>query len=244
MADEVPPDAFIVDLGEFEGPLDLLLDLARTHKVDLKRISILALADQYLDYLKRMQAQKLEIAAEYLVMAAWLAYLKSQLLLPPPERAEPDAETLAEDLAARLRKLEAIRAATTLLADRPRLGEVRLPRGMAQGVEIVLRPVWKSTLGELMGAYGAVMQRGRQVWMKVPPRRLDSVEAALDRLARQLTGHDWRELAAFLPESLGDPLWRRSAVAAGLVATLELARTGQIDVEQTAPFGPIMIRRR
>lgn len=235
---------FVVDLDGFEGPLDLLLDLARAQKVDLARISILDLAEQFLAYLRGAQAQQLQVAAEYLVMAAWLAYLKSQLLLPPAERAAEDAEALAQDLGERLRRLEALRRAAEALQERPRLGQERFARGCPEAVETTVRPVWRAGLGDLFAAYGAVTRRGRTPRMTMPARRLVSVEMALQRLSLRLTGHDWSQLAAFLPEDLGDPLWRRSALASSLIASLELARQGRIELRQAAPFAPIMIRRR
>lgn len=238
------PAAFVVELGAFEGPLDLLLDLARAQKVDLAHISILALAEQYLTYLKSVQAHELQIAAEYLVMAAWLAYLKSQLLLPPAERELASAEEAAEDLADRLRRLEALRLAAELLQARPRLGIARFPRGCPEPARVAVTPLWRAGLGELFAAYGQVMRRGRAVRMTMPARRLVTVEAALQRLSRLLTGHDWRELRTFLPEGLGEPLLRRSAIASSLIASLELAKQGEIELQQAAPFAPIMIRRR
>ena len=244
MSDGRQEDAFIVDLDGFEGPLDLLLDLARAHKVDLAKISILALAEQFLAYLHGVQARQLQIAAEYLVMAAWLAYLKSQLLLPPAERELTDAEAMAEDLGERLRRLEALRRAAAALQERPRLGEARFARGAPEAPVVVVTPLWRTSLSELFGAYGSLMQRGRMLNMTMPARRLVTPEAALQRLAQLLTGQDWRDLASFLPEDLGDPLVQRSAVAASLIASLELARQGSIELRQAAPFGPIMIRRR
>jgi segregation and condensation protein A len=244
MVDDPPEAAFIVDLDGFEGPLDLLLDLARARKVDLATISILDLAEQFLAYLRGLQARQLQIAAEYLVMAAWLAYLKSQLLLPPAERELADAQAIAEDLEDRLRRLEALRLAAEMLRGRPRLGAQRLARGAPEPIVVIVTPVWRASLAELFGAYGAATRRGRMVRMTMPARRLVSAEAALQRLARLLTGHDWRDLAAFLPDDLGDPLLRRSAVAGALIASLELARQGQIELQQAAPFGPIMVRRR
>ncbi len=244
MSAEATPDAFIVDLDGFEGPLDLLLDLARAHKVDLARISILELAEQFLAYLQGVQARQLQIAAEYLVMAAWLAYLKSQLLLPPAERELGDAEAMAEDLGERLRRLEALRVAAAALQERPRLGEGRFARGAPEAPVVVVTPLWRTSLAELLSTYGAVMQRGRMINMTMPARRLMTPEAALQRLSRLLTGQDWRDLATFLPEGLADPLVHRSAVAASLIASLELARQGAIELRQAAPFAPIMIRRR
>ena len=244
MAEATSDTAFIVDLEGFEGPLDLLLDLARAHKVDLGRISILDLAEQFLAYLRNLQARELQIAAEYLVMAAWLAYLKSQLLLPPAERELDDAEAVAEDLGERLRRLEALRQAAESLQARPRLGSERFARGAPERHAIVVQPLWMASLAELLGSYGSVMQRGRMVRMTMPARRLMTPEQAVQRLARLLTGHDWRDLASFLPEGLGDPLHQRSAVAASLIASLELARQGEIELRQAAPFAPIMVRRR
>jgi segregation and condensation protein A len=242
---EIPADAaFIVDLDGFEGPLDLLLDLARAHKVDLANISILELAEQFLAYLRGLQARQLQIAAEYLVMAAWLAYLKSQLLLPPAERELRDAQAIAEDLGERLRRLEALRQAAAMLRDRPRLGAGRFARGAPEPIVVLVTPTWRASLAELFGAYGAATQRGKMVKMTMPARRLISAEASMQRLAQLLTGHDWRDLAAFLPDDLGDPLLHRSAVAGSLIASLELARQGRIELQQAAPFGPIMIRRR
>lgn len=244
MTDEAVRDAFIVDLEGFEGPLDLLLDLARAHKVDLGRISILALAEQFLAYLQEVRARQLQIAAEYLVMAAWLAYLKSQLLLPPAERELSDAEAMAEDLGDRLRRLEALRVAAGALQERPRLGEARFVRGAPDIPPVVVMPLWRASLADLLATYGSVMQRGRMINMTMPARRLVTPEAALQRLAKLLTGQDWRDLASFLPEDLADPLVHRSAIAASLIASLELAKQGAIELRQTTPFGPIMIRRR
>ena len=190
MTDEAPRDAFIVDLEGFEGPLDLLLDLARAHKVDLARISILALAEQFLAYLQEVRARQLQIAAEYLVMAAWLAYLKSQLLLPPAERELSDAEAMAEDLGDRLRRLEALRTAAGVLQERPRLGEARFVRGAPEIPPVLVTPLWRASLADLLTTYGAIMQRGRMINMTMPARRLVTPEAALQRLARLLTGQD------------------------------------------------------
>lgn len=243
MSGDVDPATFVVDLDGFEGPLDLLLDLARAQKVDLARISILELAEQFLAYLRSVQAQQLQIAAEYLVMAAWLAYLKSQLLLPPAERELSDAEAVAEDLGERLRRLEALRRAAAALQGRPRLGQERFARGRPEPIEVAVTAIWRASLSDLFSAYGAVTSRGRRTRMTMPARRLVSVEAALERLSRLLTGQEWHQLQAFLPDELGDPLWRRSALASGLIASLELARQGQVELQQAAPFGPIMIRR-
>lgn len=233
-----------VTLEGFEGPLELLLDLARAHKIDLKKISLLALVDQYVSYLQDALAAKLAVAAEYLVMAAWLTYLKSQFLLPPPERDEPGVEEVAEALAQRLRRLEAIRSAVAWLNERPHLQDARMPRGGDQTPPVRVEPRWVASLALLLSAYGQTARRTQAVTIGLPRRPLVSVEAMVERLSRLLTGQDWRDLRGFLPEGLDVPGFHRSALAAGLVATLEMARTGRIDLEQSVPFGPIMVRRR
>lgn len=244
MAAELTPAPFTVDVDGFAGPLDLLLAMARDHKIDLAKISMVALADQYLAYLEQARALRLEIAAEYLITAAWLAYLKSQLLLPPAARDEPDAQELAEALLERLRRLEALRHAAGELAARPRLGTDRLPRGCPEPPEVERINVYGASLSALFAAYGAVLQRSRMPTLRVAPRRAMSVEAALAHLSRSLTGHDWRDLASFLPTGLADDFARRSALAASLVASLELARAGRIELSQAAPFAPVMVRSR
>ncbi len=239
-----PAQDFAVSLEGFEGPLDLLLDLARAQKVDLGRISIVALADQYLAYLERAKAARLAVAAEYLVMAAWLAYLKSQLLLPPAERDQPAAGLAARALAERLGTLEAIRAAVVWLEGRPRLGRERLPRGAAEALPVRVEPRLGASLAELVaaGARLAVRRAPDRLRLTRPP--LPTVETMLERIARRLTGQDWRDLASFLPAGLASGLERRAALAAGLVAGLELARRGTVEIEQPVPFGPVLLRRR
>jgi segregation and condensation protein A len=236
--------SFTVDLEGFEGPLDLLLELARAEKVDLKRISLTALADQYLAYLVAVREARLEIAAEYLVMAAWLAYLKSQLLLPVTERERGDALELASALTDRLRQLEAIRAAVRWLEGRPRLGMERFPRGAAPPPTMRIEPRWTASLPELLRAYGIAASRQSPAVVRLPRRRLFAVEAALERLSRLLTGHEWRDLVGFLPPGLLPGIEHRAALAASFVAGLELARTGAIELSQAAPFAPLMVRRR
>jgi segregation and condensation protein A len=235
---------FVVDLEGFEGPLDLLLELARAQKVDLRRISLIALTDQYLAYLVAVREARLEIAAEYLVMAAWLTFLKSQLLLPVLERdAADDPEAMADELALRLRRLEAIRQVAAWLEERPRLGRERLARGLVEPPAVKVEPRWVASLADLLRAYGVAARRAQPAAIRLPVRRIFSVEAALARIARSLTGHEWRELMGFLPPELLDPTEHKAAMAASLVAGLELARTGVIDLRQAAPFGAIMVRR-
>jgi len=235
---------FVVDLDGFEGPLDLLLDLARTQKVDLARISILALVEQYLTYLEEARARELSLAAEYLVMAAWLCLLKSQLLLPVEERLEEDAEAMAAALADRLKKLDAIRRAVVWLEERPQLGTARLVRGSPEEPPVRHDDHWRADLAGLLESYARIMGRSRQQSIRLVPRKAMSVEAALDRLSRLLAGRDWQELSSFLPPGLDDAFLDRSALAASLVASLELTKRGTIDLEQQRPFGPIRIRRR
>lgn len=236
---------FVVDLEGFEGPIDLLLSLARAQKVDLAKISILALAEQYLAYVERARDLKLELAADYLVMAAWLAYLKSRLLLPePPGDDEPSGAELAEGLALRLRRLAAIRRAAEELMGRPRLGHERFVRGCPEGLAVRYRSRFRLSLHELLQAY--VDQRLRTVEQRLTlsPAPVFRVEDALRRLTGLLGGPDWQNLLAYLPPGLGDERLRRSALAAHLGACLELARDGVIELNQAAPFGPIYVRRR
>lgn len=239
-----PARDFEVSLDGFEGPLDLLLELARAQKVDLGRISVVALADQYLAYLEQAKAARLALAAEYLVMAAWLAYLKSQLLLPPPERAEPDAGEAARELAERLARLEAIRAAAAWLEGRPRLGRERLARGAPEPLPVRVEPRLVASLAELIGAGARLAARGAPDRLRLARPPLVTVEAMLERIARRLVGRDWRELCSFLPPGLGCALECRAALAAALLAGLELARQGAVELDQEAPFGPIRLRRR
>jgi segregation and condensation protein A len=236
---------FVVDLEGFEGPIDLLLSLARAQKVDLAKISILALAEQYLAYVERARHLKLELAADYLVMAAWLAYLKSRLLLPEaPGDDEPSGAELAEALALRLRRLAAIRRAAQELMARPRLGYERFARGCPEGIAVRYRSRFRLSLHELLQAYVDQRLRTAEQRLTILPAPVFRVEDALRRLSALLGGPDWRNLLTYLPPGLGDERLRRSALAAHLGACLELARDGVIELNQTAPFGPIYVRRR
>jgi segregation and condensation protein A len=244
-----PPadERLILDLDGFEGPIDLLLTLAREQKVDLARISILALAEQYLAFIQNAQGLRLEIAAEYLVMAAWLAYLKSRLLLPEgPEDPDdgPSGEELAEALAQRLRRLAAIRRAAAELPARALGGRGRLARGRPEGIRVHTSSAFRVHLHELLRAYVEFDRRVRERTLVVRPPPVFRVEDALRRLAERLGGPpEWRELRSFLPAGLADGLLRRSAVAASFAASLELVRTGRAELRQMRPFGPIFIRR-
>jgi segregation and condensation protein A len=245
IAGGAPGADFVVDLEGFEGPIDLLLSLAREQKVDLAKISILALAEQYLAYVQRARDLKLELAADYLVMAAWLAYLKSRLLLPEaPSDDEPSGAELAEALALRLRRLAAIRRAAEELLTRPRLGHERFPRGCPEGIPVRHKSRFRLALHELLQAYVDQRLRATEQRLTLVRAPVFRVEDALRRLTAMLRGPDWQNLLVYLPPGLSDELLRRSALAAHLGACLELARDGVIELSQAAPFGPIYVRRR
>ena len=235
----------VLDLDGYEGPIDLLLTLAREQKVDLARISILQLADQYLAFIAEQRRLQLEVAADYLVMAAWLAYLKSRLLLPdPPEDdGEPSAVELAEALAHRLRLLEAMQRAGTALMARPLLGRDVFARGTPEGLATIDQPVYELSLYELLKAYGASHRRQHGQVLTILPSAYRSLSDAMEHLAR-LVGHvpEWRELMAFFPEDWRSEPLGKSALAATFAATLELAKTGQVELLQDRPFGPLYLR--
>ena len=236
--------AFTVDLDGFEGPLDLLLELARRQKVDLARISVLALAEQYLLFIEAARKLRLELAADYLVMAAWLAFLKSRLLLPsPPQPAEPDAAELAEALARRLRGLEAIRRAADLLVNRPRLGRDFFARGQPEAVAAAPHPAYEVNLYELLAAYAGQAQRHALARVRFKARQVWSLAEAREALARLIGGRcDWMAFDDWLVEVCIDPGMRRSARASAFSASLELVREGKIEMRQEKTFAPIWIR--
>jgi segregation and condensation protein A len=236
--------AMVVTLDGFEGPLDLLLELARAQKVDIARISILSLVDQYLAVIEGARRVRLELAADWLVMAAWLAWLKSRLLLPDDPEAEEDAESLAEALAGRLRELERMREAAAWLGARPFLGRDAMARGAPESLVLEDRSALAADLPGLLRAYSDVLRRAAARRPYRPrPRRLWTVQDALSRL-RGLVGRipDWAELSGFLPEAEMDPVERRAALASTLIAGLEMAKTGLAELRQDAPFSPIMLR--
>lgn len=235
----------VLDLEGFEGPIDVLLTLAREQKVDLIHISILALADQYLAFVASARRMRLEIAADYLVMAAWLAYLKSRLLLPqPPGDEEPSGAELAAALTFQMQRLEAMQEAGARLWARPRLGADVFPRGAPEGITVVTNARFDVSLFELLSAYGDQERRKREAGpLRVVPLELYSMDDALQRLKRLLGDMpDWTTLASFLPEHIVDPLVRRSALAATLAASLEMARDGKLLIRQDDQFGPIFLR--
>jgi len=239
-----PSEELVLELDGYEGPIDLLLALSREQKVDLAKISILALADQYLAFITRQRWQHLEIAADYLVMAAWLAYLKSRLLLPqPPEDDEPSGAELAAELEHRLRLLEAMQTAGNRLMGRPRIGQDVFLRGLPEGPAVIAVPVYELGLYELLRAYGEGHRRRQAAVLAIEPAAFHSMDDALKHLARFLGRvPDWRELTSFLPEELRGEVFRRSALAATFAATLELARDGRMELRQDRAFGPIYLR--
>jgi segregation and condensation protein A len=233
-------------LEGFEGPLDLLLELARSQKVDIARISIVALVDQYLAVIEGARRVRLELAADWLVMAAWLAWLKSRLLIPPEEAEGEDAEALAEQLADRLVELERMRAAALWLNRRPWLGHDVFARGAPESLRVEDRSGLHADLPALLQAYVAARRRALAKRPYRPkPRKLFTVQEALERLTR-LVGAlpSWTVLQGFLPDTILDPLERRAALASTLIAGLEMARGGGIEMRQEEAFGPIMLRRR
>jgi len=235
---------FNVSLEGFEGPLDLLLALARQQKVDIRQISILALAEQYLGFIAEARRIRLELAADYLVMAAWLAYLKSRLLLPDTvAEDEPSGEELAARLQHQLRRLKAMREAAEQLMSRNRLGQDVFPRGAPEGVRIVRDSVFECELHELLSAYGAQMGRVNVTTFRLRPVALMSVEDAIRRLSRALGEMpDWASLETFLPADLGSGVEGRSAVASTFAASLELAKQGRLRIRQGQQFGPIFLK--
>ena len=236
----------VVDVDGFEGPLDLLLDLARAQKVDMTRISILALADQYLAYIEKIRGLRLELAADYLVMAAWLAYLKSRLLLPEVgDGEEPTGEELAAELAFRLRRLEAMRDAAGRLANRDRLGRDVFARGLPEPVEIQRRSEYSATLYDLLSAYANQRQQNAIAVVHVPTREVWSLQDARDALSRMIGRvADWTPLDVLMSPYLAQHGMRRSVTASAFGASLELAREGRLELRQTEHFAPLYVRDR
>jgi segregation and condensation protein A len=237
-------EALVLQLDGFEGPLDLLLELARAQKVDLAKISILALVEQYLAVIEGARKIRLELAADWLVMAAWLTWLKSRLLVPAAGAPE-DAETAAEILAARLQDLQAVRAAAAWMGKRPQLGWDEFARGTPEDFTETDRTRLSMSMSGLLSAYLAARRRaGAKLQYKPKMMSYFSVQNALERLAR-LVGSlpDWSTLDSFLPDGLSDGLERRAALSATLVAGLEMARGGAISLRQDLNFGPILVRK-
>ncbi|MCK0129065.1 ScpA family protein [Erythrobacter sp. F6033] len=235
--------ALYLELDGWEGPLDLLLDLARRQKVDLRQISVLALVDQYIGYIERAEALRLELAADYLVMAAWLAYLKSALLLPKDEQEDPSPEELALRLQLRLQRLGAMRESAARLMGRDRIGRDIFLRGNPEGLRIDRKRLWKSDAYSLIQAYGQVKARTAPRIYHVADRPVMTLDSALDRVSAMLgVTLEWMEIRDFLPAHANAEL-RKSALASSFVAALELARLGKAEIAQDEAFSPLRIRR-
>ncbi|KIN72853.1 segregation and condensation protein A [Sulfitobacter guttiformis] len=247
VADRLAAEALIIDVDGFEGPLDLLLTLSRTQKVDLRKISVLQLARQYLAFVEQAKALRLELAADYLVMAAWLAFLKSRLLLPPdPTEEGPSGEELAAHLAFQLERLAAMRDVAARLMGRDQLGRDFFVRGQTQMVERVRNVRYTATLLDLMQGYARIRTRDDFRPFVMDRESVYTMEQALARM-RGLIGFagDWGDLMSFLPEGWEiDPVKRRSATAATFAASLELVKEGHLELRQSESFAPIQLRKR
>jgi segregation and condensation protein A len=241
----------VLKLEQFEGPIDFLLSLAREQKVDLAKISVMALAEQYLNFINEARALRLEIAADYLVMAAWLTWLKSRLLLPqPPKPQEPSAEELGEALAFQLKRLEAMQQATEKMKNLPQEGRDFVIRGMREPDIKRVVPVYYLSLYDLLKAVKAPLQRTHQATYHIAPSRLFSIEESIERMQKML-GYipNWSEISVFLPDEWedleeveGNQTVLTSALASTFSATLELAKAGHIELRQEGVFGPIYLR--
>ncbi|MEX2517988.1 MAG: ScpA family protein [Paracoccaceae bacterium] len=246
-ASAAAPEALLVDVDGFEGPLDLLLTLARGQRVDLRRVSILQLAEQYLAFVAAARKLRIELAADYLVMAAWLAYLKSRLLLPPPDQEEgPSAEEMAARLAFRLERLEAMRTAAARLMARDQLGREVFARGEIEKEEVRREVRWTATLADLLQGYARVKTKASYEPLHLRRAPVYALEDAMKRLAEAVgASADWTMLSTYLPrEWLGAPDRRRSAVASHFAAALELVKRGDAEIRQDDLFGPIELRAR
>ncbi|KUJ80825.1 chromosome segregation protein ScpA [Ruegeria marisrubri] len=247
IADRLAAEALIVDVDGFEGPLDVLLTLSRTQKVDLRKISILALAQQYLAFVERARALRIELAADYLVMAAWLAFLKSRLLLPPdPEEEGPTGEELAAHLAFQLERLQAMRDAAARLMARDQLGRDFFKRGQGEDITRIRTVTYTATLLDLMQGYARIRTRDEFRPFVMDRDAVFTMEQALERM-RPLIGFagTWTDMESYLPEGWdADPVRRRSATAATFAASLELVKEGHMEIKQSETFAPIQLRRR
>lgn len=247
VAERMAAEALIVDVDGFEGPLDLLLTLSRTQKVDLRKISVLELAKQYLDFVERAKRLRLELAADYLVMAAWLAFLKSRLLLPPdPTEEGPSGEELAAHLAFQLERLQAMRDAAAKLMARDRMGRDFFARGVPETVERVRKVTFTATLMDLMQGYARLRTRDEFRPFILDRESVFTMEEALERM-RGLIGYAgaWTDILSYLPVGWeNDPKKRRSATAATFAASLELAKEGKVFIRQSETFAPIEVRKR
>jgi segregation and condensation protein A len=247
VSERLAAEALIVDVDGFEGPLDLLLTLSRTQKVDLRKVSVLQLARQYLAFVEKAKALRLELAADYLVMAAWLAFLKSRLLLPPdPTEEGPSGEELAAHLAFQLERLQAMREAAARLMARDQLGRDFFARGQSEMVTRVRKVTYSATLLDLMQGYARIRTRDDFRPFVMDRDSVFTMEQALERM-RGLIGYagDWTEISTYLPDGWdGDPVRRRSATAATFAASLELVKEGHLEIRQSEMFAPIQLRKK
>lgn len=242
----VSEPSLVVDVAGFEGPLDLLLHLARNQKVDLARISVLALAEQYIAFIEKVRELRIELAADYLVMAAWLAYLKSKLLIPKqPDEEGESGEEMAAILQFRLKRLEAMRDAAARLINRNRLGRDVFQRGMPETMIVEKRNAYSATLYDLLTAYAAQRQRKAITNVRIAKRGVWSLKEARTILMR-LIGEfqDWTALDRFLIDYLTKPEERATAIASSFAASLELVREGHVEVRQDEPFAPLYMRSK
>ncbi len=249
MTAAAPPENandLILTLEGFEGPIDLLLSLAREQKLDLSNISILALAEQYLTFVDKARKVRLELAADYLVMAAWLAFLKSRLLLPDPPKDEPNPADMAEALKFQLLRLEAMQKAAAALHEQPQLDRDVFLRGLPPVIEVEVKPTYYLPLYDLLSALAAPLRRRPAETYNIKPRRLFSLEESVGRLRRLLGGMpNWTVLHSFMPDISGEePMEARSAIASTFAATLELVKAGELELRQDETFAPIYIRKR
>lgn len=247
IAERLAAEALIVDVDGYEGPLDLLLTLSRTQKVDLRKISILHLAQQYLTFVEKAKQLRLELAADYLVMAAWLAFLKSRLLLPPdPSEEGPSGEELAAHLAFQLERLQAMRDTAAKLMARDRLGRDFFARGIPEDVTRIRRVTYTATLLDLMQGYARIRTRDEFRPFIMDRDSVFTMEEALERM-RGMIGYagQWTDILSYLPIGWEhDPKKRRSATASTFAASLELAKEGKVEIRQTESFAPIQLRRK
>ena len=247
VAERRAAEALIVDVDGFEGPLDLLLTLSRTQKVDLRKISVLTLAEQYLAFVEKARSLRIELAADYLVMAAWLAFLKSRLLLPPdPSEEGPTGEELAAHLAFQLERLQAMRECAAQLMARDRLGQDRFARGIPEPVATARSVTYTATLLDLMQGYARTRTRDEFRPFTMDRDKIFTMEEALDRMRGMIGfGGDWMDIAGFIPDGWRhDPKMRRSAAASTFAAALELVKAGKAELRQRDAFAPIHLKPR
>ena len=241
----VNSEIFLLDLGEFDGPIDMLLELARKQKVDLYNISILELAEQYIKYIENVKRLNLEVASEYLVMAAWIAFLKSKILIPDEEDDELSSEEMSEALAFQLRRLDAIKTAGSKLFELNLLNDTRFAKGQDIDEKKIINFEDSTNLTDLILSYSSLI-RNQNLSEYVPKlKKLETIEVALERLNKMMGKHqDWRQLSLFLPEGLNinNSIYDCSVLAATFSASLELVRKGEIELKQSIPFGDIFLR--